>query len=468
MTYNNQNGEKKLWNDDPIILDCNVQRYKKIMTVAELMNFNESTGEISYKVDPNTGKATIIIGGETVIINPDHQRSYVWKDDVKIRFVESMIKGRDCNTISIAEYTSGNDELIKGKHCLNGQQRLRTIGDFLRGKITLPIRGYNFVHVDTFKKLNNGLYFRNFLKTEIVVQFLKGSYDEIMEEWKACNVPAEKHTNQEIRNGVYPGEWNNWMRSNFSQTGANGCTLVERCGCGSIDRQITMETCISWVAAGNERNHNKQDNLIDEFMKERVGKDDKNYCEDFWNKVYEISRWIKKWTLPLKDKTYKDVLAIGRKWGVLYNTYKDIEVPDNEIIRKFVDAEIVKIAKMKAGKLLSKEEKEKAKIEKMKDIIESLMISHSETPTQEKSRGEKFDDKVKNAVYVINKGICGHCGLHVDANEAHYHHLNPLSEGGEGSIKNCILLHPHCHNHATGDYDLFDAKNFPYAVNIID
>lgn len=465
MEYN-QTGDKKMWNDNPIVLTCNIKRYKKIMTVAELMNFNEETGEFSYKVDTNTGKASTIINGEHVIINPDHQRSYVWKDDVKTRFIESMIKGRDCNTITIAEFEDCGEEHEQGKHCLNGQQRLRTIGEFLRGQVTLNLLNYGITNVESLKKINCGLYFRNFLKTEIVVQFIKGNHEEIMEEWKACNVPAEKHTNQEIRNGVYPGEWNNWMRSNFSYENANGCSMVRGLGCGAIERQKTMETCICWVAAGAERSLNKQNELIDAFMFQRKRKDDKNYCETFYNEFYKIHRWISAWTRTLKTAHYKKVREIGRKWGVLYHTYKDLEIPSDEVIKKFVDSEIVRIGKLKEGKFLSAEDKEKAKDEKLSNVMESLMVHLRGDNYSTNNKGEKFTRDTKNAVWFINGGICARCGKPIIAGTEHYHHLLPLSMGGSGNIENCVLLHDTCHNHATGDYDLFNKNSFPYAKNL--
>ena len=194
-------------NNGAVNLRCKVKREFIRTSVGELMGY-EVFGKgqkVAFNYNENTKKATTKFLGKEVIINPDHQRGYVWKDWVKNGLIGSVILNRDINTITLVQYTDENGVVLNDNvfEVLNGQQRLVTIGKFLTGNLSFMIEGKSTpVQWDILKGMNDGLYNRQFLECPVSVIILRGERDDIMEEWKVVNIPAEKHTNQEIRNGI--------------------------------------------------------------------------------------------------------------------------------------------------------------------------------------------------------------------------------------------------------------------------
>lgn len=442
-------------NNGAVNLRCKVKREFVRTTVGELMGY-EVFGKgqkVAFNYNENTKKATTKFLGKEVIINPDHQRGYVWKDWVKNGLIGSVILNRDINTITLVQYTDGNGVVSNDNvfEVLNGQQRLVTIGKFLTGNLSFMIKGMSTpVHWDILKGMNDGLYNRQFLECPVSVIILRGERDDIMEEWKVVNIPAEKHTNQEIRNGCYNGTFNNKMRAQFAA--GDGHFYMEKMGCGDVARQGQTETAYCWLSCDVERNKNEQDILIDKFMVEHMGyTSDEDFMKEM-KKIRDISNWWQKWTKPLASKCYDSVRGLGRKIAVLYNLYKDIEIPAAEVIKNFVDKKLVELGETKKGNL---------DVTAAKDIMEELISGDKVKKTTE------FSNDVKTSVYTMNKGICGRCGKPVPFEEAHFHHLIPqCNPNSNGSAENCVLLHANCHNHATTTENLADPATFPYAVNI--
>lgn len=449
-------------NSGAIKLKCNIKREFIRTTVGALMGLMEGDDErnVAFKINHSNDKVCSKFLGKELIINPEHQRGYVWKDWIKQGLVGSVVVHRDINTISLVQYTDENGKVIDDSiyECLNGQQRLVTIGKFLTNKLSVLVDGFGTPMTwNTLKGIDGGMYNRQFLECPVSVIILRGIRSDIMEEWKIVNIPAEKHSDQEIRNGCYGGSYNNRMREQFAS--GTGNIYMERFGCGDVNRQGQTETAYCWLSCGTENNKNKQNALIDAYMQKTIG--DTTTTSEFYEDmkvIRDIGNWYQKWTKPLKDKCYNSVIGLGRKIAVLYHLYKDRPIlPEKEIV-KFVNDKLQKIAKFKAGKITGEENN--LDITDIKDIMEELISGKKVVKSIE------FSEEVKLAVYTMNDHKCGHCGLEVPFEDAHYHHLNPKMNGGRGNIENCVLLHASCHDHVSTTVNMQDPASFPYSVNI--
>lgn len=60
-------------------------------------------------------------------------------------------------------------------------------------------------------------------------------------------------------------------------------------------------------------------------------------------------------------------------------------------------------------------------------------------------RKKEFSTRQKRAIYKKCRGICSVCRTFVPQEDAEYHHIVQLSDGGANSIRNGDLLHRKCH-----------------------
>jgi hypothetical protein len=134
------------------------------------------------------------------IFIPKYQRAYVWKHDMKCKFIESLFLGVPIPPLfAFTLDESGNMELI------DGVQRLSTIREFVTG--SLKISG-----VDLLDKLNNFTFKdlhpsrqRKFNSLDIRVYVLSENADEGVrgDIFNRINSTGEKLTDAEVRKGAF-------------------------------------------------------------------------------------------------------------------------------------------------------------------------------------------------------------------------------------------------------------------------
>ena len=91
---------------------------------------------------------------DSLNLNPPFQRRSVWKPDAKSYFIDTVVRGLPAPIIYIRERIDLNSQTTK-REVIDGQQRLRTIFDFIDNSFTV-------------KKVHNSeignLYFKNYQK----------------------------------------------------------------------------------------------------------------------------------------------------------------------------------------------------------------------------------------------------------------------------------------------------------------
>ena len=73
---------------------------------------------------------------ETINLNPAYQRDAVWKKDQKVYLIDTIIRGYDVPKLYILKLKNDTYDVV------DGQQRIRTLDEFLNGGFTLATSGY--------------------------------------------------------------------------------------------------------------------------------------------------------------------------------------------------------------------------------------------------------------------------------------------------------------------------------------
>ncbi|MHC5741200.1 MAG: GmrSD restriction endonuclease domain-containing protein [Nostoc sp.] len=147
-------------------------------------------------------------------LQPEFQRYYVWNKTKASRLIESLLLDIPIPTIYIAKENDNTSSVV------DGQQRLTTICSFIDGK--LP-NGQDFklsslqviteLNRKSFKDLSQDLQdeILNYVIRIIVIE--KGSHPDVkFEMFERLNLGAEKLTEQELRNCIYRGNYNDLLR----------------------------------------------------------------------------------------------------------------------------------------------------------------------------------------------------------------------------------------------------------------
>jgi Protein of unknown function DUF262 len=154
---------------------------------------------------------------EDEFIFPNFQRQYVWKVEEASKFIESLLLGLPVPSIFLAK-----DKYSRKLIVIDGQQRLRTLQFFFEGKFpdgkafklknVIPqINGFTFQELSSEDRLN----LENTIIHCIIISENEHS-DSIFYLFERLNTTGTPLTNQEIRNAIYHGPFNDLLYE-FSQ-----------------------------------------------------------------------------------------------------------------------------------------------------------------------------------------------------------------------------------------------------------
>ena len=127
------------------------------------------------------GKGLYGLAGR-LTIQPEYQRNYIYADGKRdVAVIESVLKGYPLGLIYFNKVDDGRLEV------LDGQQRITSLGRFLRNKFAVKINGLEQI----FDGLNEGLQ-QKILQTRLLVWICEGegehAEDEIKEWFKTINI----------------------------------------------------------------------------------------------------------------------------------------------------------------------------------------------------------------------------------------------------------------------------------------
>jgi len=188
------------------------------------------------------------VNRHTINLQPDYQRYFVWNKTKASRLIESLLLDIPIPVIYVAEEPDNTFSVV------DGQQRLQTICSFIEGKFPngqdfklsglqvmdeLNKKSFKDLHID----LQNKIY--NYTVRVIVIQ--KDSDTDVkFEMFERLNLGAEKLNDQELRNCIYRGSYNDLLKelcqNKYMLKVMNSNTFHPR----MIDRQLILRFFAMW------------------------------------------------------------------------------------------------------------------------------------------------------------------------------------------------------------------------------
>lgn len=143
-----------------------------------------------------------------LILDPDFQRGYVWDDKKASLLIESVLLEIPIPTIYLAEEEDGKFVVI------DGQQRLRSFFMFLDNKFKLKgLSVLSELNGKSFKILSKNIQRKLQNATLRIIEIRKESNPDVkFEIFERLNVGSVKLNDQELRNCIYRGEYNDLIK----------------------------------------------------------------------------------------------------------------------------------------------------------------------------------------------------------------------------------------------------------------
>lgn len=242
------------------------------------------------------GKGLYGLSGK-LTIQPEYQRNYLYsmgKGEKEVAVIDSVLKRYPLGLLYFNKLPDGRLEV------LDGQQRITSLGRYLRGKFSIMKKDvpYKF---DALNDEDKSLI----ESTPLLAYICEGTEAEIKEWFEIINIGGITLNEQEKLNAVYSGPFVTLAREAFcSKTNSN----VQKWGCyisGQLDRQDYLHEALSWVSHGH----------VKDYMQEHRRDENINELKLYFN---DVISWI--------DQTFDDVYPKmkGLDWGRLYETYHTV------------------------------------------------------------------------------------------------------------------------------------------------
>lgn len=376
-----------------------------IADVIEGFEYNEYEGKGLFGLD---GKLTI---------QPEYQRNYIYADGKRdVAVINSILKGYP---IGLLYFNKTGDDAYE---VLDGQQRITSIGRFIRGK-------FPWVDANDHEQFYDGLAAsqkEKILDTPMLIYVCEGEEPEIKDWFRTINISGVPLTPQEILNAVYSGPFVTLAREEFSNSQNS---LIQKWNAyisGDVKRQAYLECALDWVS----------DSAIDNYMSKHRNDTNIDELKNHFNTVID---WI--------SSVFTDVEGEmkGLEWGRIYNTYRNNNYDPQKVSEEL------------RGLLGSYEVKDR------RGVFEYILGGSTDTKLL---NVRVFDEPTKKVVYADQtkaaqaKGIsnCSYCAIGHDSNKDKIWALNDMdadhvaawSKGGSTDKENCEML---CkpHNRAKGN-----------------
>ena len=272
----------------------------KTYTVREICDgfeYNELEGKGLYGL---AGRLTI---------QPEYQRNYIYADGRRdVAVIESVLKGYPLGLIYFNRTESGQLEV------LDGQQRITSLGRFLRNKFDVKIDGMEH----TFDGMNEGLR-QKVLDTQLLVYICEGegahAEDEIKAWFRTINIVGLPLNAQEVLNAIYSGPFVTLCKREFSNSTDPRIKRWQSYIKGVAQRQDYLATALKWVSKGD----------VDGYMsRHRHDTDIREICT-YFNTVLD-------WADSIFDDIEDEMQ--GLDWGDLYERFHTNPYDHTEVSAK--------------------------------------------------------------------------------------------------------------------------------------
>ena len=388
----------------------------KIYTVEEICD--------GFEYNELEGKGLYGLSGQ-LTIQPEYQRNYIYADGKRdVAVIDSVLKGYPLGLIYFNKVDGGRLEV------LDGQQRITSLGRFLKNKFAVKINGLEQI----FDGLNEGMQ-RMILDTKLLVYICEGegerAEDEIKEWFETINIVGIPLNEQEKLNSIFSGEFVTLCKAEFSNSQNSQIQRWKSYVKGPANRQQFLATAMQWVS----RNMDAKDK-VSAYMSAHRRDDNINEIKTYFNTVLD-------WVDSKFDDVYNEMQ--GLNWGELYERFHHLPLNHTELSAK-------------VSELMHDDY-----VTNRKGIFEYVLGGCQDTkllnvrlfdkPTMRKVYQQQTDKAKTEGV-----SNCPYCAIGHDQNahriwkleEMDADHVTAWSKGGSTDIENCQML---CktHNRAKGN-----------------
>ena len=381
-----------------------------------------------------------------IITNPDYQRNYVYDDKKASSLVESILIGIPIPVIYLCEEDDGCLTVI------DGQQRIVSFVRFLKNEF--PLVGLTKV------PSINGLYYRDLDKNiqrtlrqkslkAIIIN--KDSQDLKYDIFSRLNLGAVKLKDQEVRNCIYRGSFNNMLK----EIAANNKTLKVLFH-DENKRSAYEERVLRFFALRDYLNlRGTFKKTMNSYMEKHQEDDDISikYCRDQYNSLIDTIKCV------MGEDAFFSLDGDKRKKfnGAVYDS---IIIPFSYFNKRslFAHADEIRTA-INNIKLTNKEYQNNTYVgtnagPRVRGRIQIIMnlLDRITKDDVELDKKRTFDFDIKAQLYY--EGCkCAYCGNAIlSIEDCEVDHIIPYDKGGKTSVENAQLLHRHC-NRSKQDKD---------------
>ena len=388
----------------------------KIYTVEQICD--------GFEYNEFEGKGLYGLAGQ-LTIQPEYQRNYIYADGKKdVAVIESVLKGYPLGLIYFNKVDKGRLEV------LDGQQRITSLGRFLKNKFAVMINGMEQI----FDGLDKGKQ-QKILQTKLLVYVCEGegehAEEEIKEWFKTINIAGIPLNHQEELNAIFSGEFVTLCKAEFSNSQNANIQKWESYVKGPANRQMFLATALEWVS----RNMDAKDK-VSAYMSAHRRDNNINEIKTYFNTVID-------WVDSKFDDVYDEMQ--GLNWGELYERFHKNPYDHTELSEKVSEL-------MKDDFVTNRRGIFEYVLGNCQDT-KLLNVRLFDKPTMRKVYQEQTEKAKAEGI-----SNCPYCAIGHDANskriwkldEMDADHVTAWSKGGSTTIDNCQML---CktHNRAKGN-----------------
>ena len=388
----------------------------KIYTVEQICD--------GFEYNELEGKGLYGLAGQ-LTIQPEYQRNYIYADGKKdVAVIESVLKGYPLGLIYFNKVDGGHLEV------LDGQQRITSLGRFLKNKFAVMINGMEQI----FDGLDKGKQ-QKILQTKLLVYVCEGegehAEEEIKEWFKTINIAGIPLNHQEELNAIFSGEFVTLCKAEFSNSQNANIQKWESYVKGPANRQMFLATALEWVS----RNMDAKDK-VSAYMSAHRRDNNINEIKTYFNTVID-------WVDSKFDDVYDEMQ--GLNWGELYERFHKNPYDHTELSEKVSEL-------MKDDFVTNRKGIFEYVLGNCQDT-KLLNVRLFDKPTMRKVYQEQTEKAKAEGI-----SNCPYCAIGHDANSKRIWKLNEMdadhvtawSKGGSTTIYNCQML---CktHNRAKGN-----------------
>ena len=378
------------------------------------------------------------VDANDVITDPDYQRKYIYDEKRASCLIESILIGIPIPVIYLAE------EEDSVRSVIDGQQRINSFVRYLKNEYALTgLKRLPALNGLYFRQLDKGIQRSLKRKTLSTVCIEKDSQGLKYEIFSRLNLGAVKLRDQEVRNCIYRGRFNDMLKE-IANTNAYLPDLFH----DRNDRYSYEERILRFFALRPMELKGTFKLMMNSFMEVHAN-DDEEVLKKYKNQYNSLIELIK---VVLGEGAFFSDSDQRKKFnGAVYDS---IMIPfslfPKKEIMKHADEIRLAIQKLKsenkdyqewvfAGTNAAK--RIRSRVNAVMDILNKIINNDSVAAESQK---RLFAPAVKEKLFYPGY-ICKHCGNQIlSIDDCEVDHIIPFDLGGPTELENAQLLHKWC------------------------